>query len=199
MKRRNPYERKGVAKFVAQGTPWPQEWEYEGWTITVRPVRIGKASYSAWTIGPEGQEDTTTADTPHEALARMRLRIDRRVYEEKLPLKDQEAFRTMHNIVHHAGARALAKHSLNRATVARFVEEARKKPVMGMGGDIREAYRFFDRLPLKDRVAWIDSVIKSYEWSGIKAPAKRKARNPRKKKRDTRANRRSILRRLLRT
>jgi len=193
----NPYERKGRAKFATQGAPWPQTWEYGEWKLVVGPEDGRMYIVNVYRPGFPSSDTYFHAYSPEAALERGRLYADRIEYLWTLSDDKQRDFITMDAGIESAVRRLAAKGALSRANVAHEIEQGRQGAAASTMHGALEPYRFFHGLPLKDRLSWIDSVIKDYKLERER-PNPRPKRTKRKKK-ATRAERKSILRRLLRS
>jgi hypothetical protein len=192
----NPYERKTKAKFATQGTPWPQTWEYGEWKLVVGPHERGRYVVNVYRPGFPSSDTYYLAASPESALERGRLYADRIEYLWTLSEEKQRDFITMDAGIESAIRRLAAEGALNRANVAREIEQGRRGAAGSALSGASEPFRFFHELSLKDRLKWIDSLIKDYKLEKELPNPRPKRKRPTKA--TTRAERRSILRRLLR-
>jgi hypothetical protein len=197
-----------------QGLPGSsQVWRYKGRELLVeRDPGMTTAPWKVTWITDEGDEESSYGVDAQAALANARYNIDVVANDKKWP-----GYYSAETAAHHVLDNYVdfSDDPVDRATVARLIEQIaeqfrrdpntrpnlygpRTLPIRKFGIDA------FYSLPIKERLRLIDELIDyQYRWGFFgperykPTPSKGRVKNP-GKKRNTRAERRRILRRLLR-
>lgn len=150
----NPYERRAKADYIA-----PDFYKYRGWTIDVRKRKPGLWEARVRKKGSGSDVYSASADSAAEMG---RIQVD--WYEYRKGLKSAgttDDFDQMDAILR--SEFRLLRGVKNRANLARRVEALRhrlqKDPDAFSPPDHR-GVEFFYSLPLKERLAWLDTVVK---------------------------------------
>ncbi len=180
-RRKNFYLSKQKPKFLVGLTAGGEIWTYRKYQIELKPWEHGKWVWQVlYASGAPVRDSMASAADRHDALAAAKAEIDRFLYSgelsEKVTFAKWQVFDMTDNLL-----RGLAYHLLyekgkvTRPALARELESRRGSP--------RYDYdlSFFDSLPLKKRLQWLDDAI---------ANAKRTNRlaakpNPKPKRRPT--------------
>jgi hypothetical protein len=197
----------------------PTHWQYRGRDIIIRPPghKFGGKSPYFWAewkdwdyLGGDKENEVASGLDEQSALANARHLIDVREKQQQYP-----DYLAAHLMVNHV-IDAMGDHEkgpISRATVARRIEEFRRKLQKGERPEYRTpegdwvsihlrefGMDYFHRLPLPERVKLIDETIAYHARAGLLDP--KRLSNPRKRKQKqkqkTKHSSRSIMRKLLR-
>ena len=150
----NPYERRAKADYIA-----PDFYKYRGWTIDVRKRKPGLWEASLRKKGSGSDVYSASADSAAEMG---RIRVDWYEYRKGLKsARDRDAFDQMDLILQEQ--LRLLRGVRNRANLARRVEAVRQHlqtDLDAFSPTDQRGVEFFYSLPLKERLAWLDTVVK---------------------------------------
>ncbi len=171
MRVRNPFIiTKHKPTFLVSTLKGDRIWKYRGLEFEAHRFVSGVWSVTAsWPLGDMQLE--AHAPTEQAALGAAKIGIDLYYKTEAMRSDERDAFYAIYNVI----SDAISDLERDRGTITRTKLARRMEAWRDSESEwTQKGFRYFDRLPLKKRIAFLDEVLKSYKLQRLSNNPKQK-------------------------